>query len=111
MPMKLMKSKRPTKKYVVVDDKRKIHFGGVKDDGTPYRDFLLMNDKTSKYYEPDKIIREKVKKNYRLRHKNDNLDNPYSSGALSFFLLWNKNTLKKSIEDYEKIFNINIIIK
>ena len=111
MPMKLMKSKRPTKKYVVVDDKRKIHFGGVKDDGTPYRDFLLMNDKTSKYYEPDKIIREKVKKNYRLRHKNDNLDNPFSAGALSYYLLWNEPSLRKSIQDYEKKFNIKIIVK
>ena len=107
----LKKSRRPNKKYVVDTGTKKIHFGGVKEDGTPYRDFLLMNDKTSKYYEPNKLEREKVKARYRQRHKNDNLDNALSAGALSFYLLWNKVSLRKSIQDYEKRFNIKIIIK
>ena len=109
--MKLMKSKRPTKKYVVVDDKRKIHFGGVKDDGTPYRDFLLMNDKSSKYYEPSKTERENIKSRYRRRHRNDNLESPLSAGALSYYLLWSETSLRKSIKNYEKRFNIKIIVK
>ena len=108
--MVLKKSNRSNKKYVVKDEKRIIHFGGVKEDGTPYRDFILMNDKNSKYYEPNKNERERVKKNYQRRHKKDNLDNPFSAGALSYYLLWNKKTLRNSLKDYENKFNIKIII-
>tara|TARA_R110002020_G_scaffold117879_2_gene269386 strand:+ start:449 stop:658 length:210 start_codon:yes stop_codon:yes gene_type:complete len=67
-----------------------------------------MNDRTSKFYEPDPAEREKVKARYRLRHKGDNLSNPFSPGALSYYLLWNKKTLKASIKDYEERFNIKI---
>ena len=109
MPMVLKKSNRSNKKYVVKDEKRIIHFGGVKEDGTPYRDFILMNDRNSKYYEPNKNERERVKKNYQRRHKGDNLENPFSAGALSYYLLWNKRSLKSSIKDYENKFNIKII--
>jgi len=110
MPMILKKSNRKNKKYVVKDEKRTIHFGGVKDDGTPYRDFILMNDKNSEYYEPNKLEREKVKERYRKRHQNDNLDNPFSAGALSYYLLWNKPSLRKSIKEYEEKFKIKIKI-
>ena len=68
-----------------------------------------MNDKNSKYYEPDKTEREKVKSNYQLRHKNDKLKK-VSRGSLSYYLLWNEPTLKKSIADYEKRFDLKIII-
>ena len=102
----LKKSRRPNKKYVVDTGTKKIYFGD-----SNYRDFLLMNDKNSKYYEPNKLEREKVKARYRQRHKNDNLDNALSAGALSFYLLWNKVSLRKSIQDYVKRFNIKIIIK
>jgi len=106
MSIILKKSRRPNKKFVVENDDKKIYFGD-----SNYRDFLLMNDKTSKYYEQDKTEREKVKNNYRQRHKNDNLENPMSAGALSYYLLWNKPSLRKSISDYEKKFNIKIIFK
>ena len=106
MSIILKKSKRPNKKFVVDTGDKKIYFGD-----SNYRDFLLMNDKKSKYYEPDKIERERIKKNYRLRHKNDNLESPLSAGALSYYLLWNKPSLRKSISDYEKKFNIKIIFK
>ncbi len=101
----LKKSKRLNKKYVVDTGTKKIYFGD-----SNYRDFLLMNDKTSKYYEPNKNERERVKKNYRRRHSGDNLENPFSAGALSYYLLWNKRSLKSSIKDYENKFNIKIII-
>ena len=52
--------------------------------------------------------RERVKKNYQRRHGGDNLKNPLSAGALSYFLLWNKASLKQSIKDYENKFNIKI---
>ena len=66
-----------------------------------------MNNKKSKYYEPNNEEREKIKKNYQLRHKNDKL-NKVSRGSLSYFLLWNKKTLKDSIKDFEKKFDVVI---
>lgn len=108
MPLILKKSKRKDKKYVAKDEKRTIHFGGVKEDGTPYRDFTLMNDRNSKYYEPNPNERQRIKANYRRRHKGDNLENPFSAGALSYYLLWNRPSLKQSIKDYENKFNIKI---
>ena len=108
MPLILKKSKRKDKKYVVKDGTRTVHFGGVKEDGTPYRDFTLMNDRNSKYYEANPNERQRIKANYRRRHKGDNLENPFSAGALSYFLLWNKASLKQSIKDYENKFNIKI---
>lgn len=103
MPMLLNKSKRTNKRYVVKDEKRTIHFGDDR-----YRNFILMNDRNSKYYEPNPSERERVKDNYRNRHKGDNLENPFSAGALSYYLLWNKPTLRASIKDYERKFNIKI---
>jgi hypothetical protein len=106
MSITLKKSKRPNKKYVVDTGDKKIYFGDSK-----YRDFLLINDEKSKYYEPSKIERENIKSRYRRRHRNDNLDNPFSAGALSYYLLWGETSLRKSIQDFEKRFNIKIIVK
>lgn len=42
---------------------------------------------------------------YLVRHqKNEDWDNPYSAGALSRYILWNKPTLEASIKDYKKRF-------
>jgi len=49
---------------------------------------------------------EKRKELYRKRHHKDKIDDPFSAGALSWYLLWNKPTLKESIKDYEEIFGI-----
>jgi hypothetical protein len=108
MPIILSKSSRNDKKYMIKHDNKTTHFGG---DPSKYRDFTLMNNKSSQFYLPNKEDREKVKTNYRKRHRNDNLTNPYSAGALSYFLLWNKPSLSASIKDYEKKFNINIVNK
>jgi hypothetical protein len=43
---------------------------------------------------------------YNNRHWKDKLNDPFSAGSLSWYLLWNKLTLKESIKDYEKIFGI-----
>ena len=103
MPLILKKSKRTNKKYVVKDGTRTVHFGDDR-----YRDFTLMNDRNSKYYEANPNERQRIKENYRRRHKGDNLENPFSAGALSYYLLWNKPSLKQSIKDYENKFNIKI---
>jgi hypothetical protein len=47
------------------------------------------------------------KERYIERHKkSENWDNPFTPGSLSRYLLWNKETLKASIEDYKKRFNL-----
>jgi hypothetical protein len=46
---------------------------------------------------------KKSKKNYIKRHLKDLRTNDYSRpGYLSIFLLWNKETLKESIKDFNK---------
>ena len=104
-PLRLKKSSRKNKKYVVKDGNKSVHFGDDR-----YRDYLLMNDKNSKFYESNSMDRERVKKNYQRRHGGDNLKNPLSAGALSYYLLWNKKTLKASIKDYEDRFKIKITL-
>jgi len=50
---------------------------------------------------------EERKKKYLTRHKaRENWSDPTSAGALSKFILWNKPTLKASIDDYKKHFKL-----
>ena len=108
----LFRSDKPNHKYtMVMPSHNHIHrFGGVKPDGTPYRDYTLLSDKSSKFYEPDKVKREKIKINYLNRHKNDpkGVHNPSS---MSDIILWNKKTLRGGIRDYENKFNVKVIFK
>ena len=99
----LRKSKRENKKYVVRFENKSTHFGDDR-----YKDYVLMNTKSSKWYEPSKEQREKTRANYRRRHAKDDLTDPTSAGALSYYLLWNKPSLKASIRDYEKRFKLKI---
>jgi hypothetical protein len=66
-----------------------VHFGAV-----GYTDFIKSGD-------------EEKKKLYLNRHKaRENWSDPTSAGALSKFILWNKPTLKASIDDYKKHFKL-----
>lgn len=48
---------------------------------------------------------EARKRLYILRHKSrENWNDPYSAGALSKWILWNKPTLKESFNDYKSRF-------
>ncbi len=48
------------------------------------------------------------KQRYLNRHKKpENWNNYMSAGALSRWLLWNKPTLKESLEDFKNKFNLN----
>ena len=98
----LYKSNRPNKKFVLDTGTKRVYFGASK-----YRDFTLMNDPKSEFYEPDEVERLTVKKNYLKRHMNDNLDDPTSPGALSYFLLWGPETLEQAIKEYP--FKVKII--
>ena len=49
----------------------------------------------------------KIKDAYLKRHKvNENWNNPTTPGALSRYILWNKSTIKSSILDFKKRFNL-----
>lgn len=100
MNIKLSKSTRKGKKYMVVitdDDRKKtIHFGAE-----GYSDY-------TKHKDPDR------KKKYIARHKpNENWTKSgiYTAGWWARWALWNKPTLEQSIKDIERRFKVNILPK
>ncbi len=99
----LYKSHKKGKKYTLDYYGKPISFGAK-----GYRDFTLLNDPNSKYFIDDEVERLKIKFRYLKRHQNDRLDE-ISPGSLSYFLLWNRPTLKESIKDFKKLFNIKIL--
>jgi len=91
----IKKSTKPEKKYMAIlsskDGKKKtIHFGSAgMSDFTKHRD-------------------EARKKRYLDRHRaRENWDVPDTAGSLSRWILWNKKTLRESIADYKKRFNLS----
>lgn len=68
---------------------KSVHFGAK-----GYSDF-------TKHKDP------KRKKNYLARHSNENWNDFMSAGSLSRWILWNKKTLRSSIKDYKKKFNLS----
>jgi len=86
--------------------KKAIHFGQK-----PYRDYTLINDKKSVHYIKDRKDREAVKEAYQARHKNDNLDDPETAGALSMFILWSSPTLRGGMRNYAKKFSYKVVDK
>ena len=66
-----------------------IHFGAK-----GYADFTTTGD-------------EAKKEAYLKRHKpREDWNNPYTAGALSRWILWNKPTIKASIADYKQRFKL-----
>lgn len=94
--MRIVKSPLSNKKYrAIFDNGKHTDFGA-----SGYDDFI-------QYSKQSKELAEKHKKAYIARHKvNEDWADPYSSGCLSRFILWNKKSLKASIEDYKKRFNM-----
>ena len=92
--VRIIKSSRSDKKYMAmfnIDGKKKTtHFGQAGAD-----DYTITQD-------------EEQKKRYRIRHKaNENWNDPLTAGALARWILWNKPTIKESIESYKKRFNFD----
>jgi hypothetical protein len=78
-------------KYVAVFDNpyEIIKFGAL-----GYEDFTTHHD-------------SRRKTAYLKRHiAREDFDNPRTAGALSRWILWNKRTIKESIKDYRKRFNM-----
>lgn len=75
---------------------------------------LLNKKKTiqfgAKGYEDFTIHKDPHRKNmYDSRHeRKENWDNPFTAGFWSKWLLWNKSSINKSIDDIENRFNILI---
>ena len=85
-------------KYTAIfekDGKRlKVHFGA-----TGYNDYI-------KYSKTDAKIAKSKKDAYIARHSvRENFNDPLTAGALSRWILWNKETLQDSIADYKRRFN------
>ena len=98
MDIVISKSDNKNKKYqVVIDNKKTIHFGD-----SQYQDFTTHKDKDRKRL-------------YIARHKkNENfgISGVDTAGFWSKNLLWNKDTLKGSVDDINKKYkSINIKIK
>lgn len=91
----IKKSDKPKKKYKAVlydkDNKTKtIYFGSA-----GASDFIKNQD-------------EERKKRYIARHrKRENWTVPDTAGSLSRWILWNKTSLRASISDYKKRFNLS----
>ena len=86
--------KNDKKFTALINDKKTIHFGAKL-----YEDYTIHKD-------------DKRKKAYLSRHKNDNTQNPLYAGFYATNLLWNKPTLKESIQSTNNKFkNLNIKLK
>lgn len=92
----LKKSDRPSKKFMIIMDKMKHHFGQA-----GAMDYTLHN----------KAVRDDRKKAYINRHfKRENWSKSgiHSAGFWSRWILWNRPTIEESIRDVENRFNIKI---
>jgi len=85
-----MKTKKKTAIFTMDDGTRRIvHFGQA-----GASDFTKNKD-------------EKRKENYLDRHRErENWNDPLTPGSLSRFILWNLPTLRESISDFKKRFNL-----
>ena len=90
----ITKSKTKDKKYdAIIDGKKTIHFGAK-----GYSDMTIHKD-------------EERKDRYINRHKkNENWKDPKTAGFFAKNILWNKPSVKASVEDTNKRFK-NIQIK
>ena len=90
----IKKNNNQNKKIMAVLDNKTVHFGDSR-----YSDYTLHKD-------------TERKKAYLARHKKDNFNNPNYAGFYATNLLWNKPTLKESIQATNKKYkNINIQLK
>lgn len=97
--IKVVKATNNKNKYTATfkkdDDVKIVHFGAQ-----GYNDYI-------KYSKTDPVLAESKKKSYIARHSVlEDWNDPLTAGTLSRFILWNKPTLKESIDDFKKKFNL-----
>lgn len=89
----ITRSDRADKKFKALFDmgntKKTVHFGA-----TGYKDYTMTHD-------------DEKKRLYLIRHRaNENWNDPTSAGCLAKYILWNKPTLRESIADFKRRFNL-----
>ncbi len=101
----LFRSNKPAKKFVMVMPSHKHihHFGS-----SAHRDFTLLNDKSSRFYEADPAKRNQVKENYHKRHSKEK-GGRHTASSMSKIILWSAPTLRKGIQNYEKKFGVKVV--
>ena len=105
--LSISKSNSKGKKYDAVfkldsGKEKTIGFGA-----TGYRDYTLMSDPKSKFYERDMKERNAVKSRYYARHvKREDWTNPLTAGTLSKYILWHKKTIPLAIKEFKKKFKV-----
>lgn len=95
--LQLQPSPNPLKKWMATfeDPKRTTHFGQK-----GALDYTILK----KHHDP---TAEEHKERYKNRHKKDlATHDPASPGYMSFYILWNKPTLRASLQDYKERFNL-----
>ncbi len=98
MKVKLYKSPLKRKKYRAIffengEEVKHTDFGAKRESGEPYDDYTTHGD-------------DERKERYLARHEpREDWDDPFSAGALSRWVLWNKKSLRKSWEDYKDRFD------
>lgn len=87
-------SKRRDKKYVVYDENdRAIYFGAA-----GYEDYTIHHN----------LVR---RQSYNARHHvRENWNDPSTAGFWAKWILWNKPTIRSSVRDTERRFNIRIVV-
>lgn len=101
----LSKSTRKDKKFMLTMPhlNHAHHFGA-----SGYKDYTLMHDKNSIHYEPIKDKREKTKRAYLARHKNDP-KGIHAPSTMSDLFLWSAPTLSGGIKNYERKYKVDVI--
>ena len=107
----IKKSNKAQKKFMATFSNKEngrektIHFGAA-----GYRDFTLINNKSSKFYIEDPKKRIEVRTAYQRRHMKDLSTEAgrsgVSAGALSFFILWTGKTFKSGLTNYKKKYKL-----
>lgn len=92
--LSLKKAEGDKKYQVKLKNKKTGREKTIKFGAKSYTDYTISKDKEQK-------------ERYLARHKkNENWNNPATAGALSRWILWNKPTIKESLADYKKKFNL-----
>ena len=103
----LFKSDKPNKRFTMLMPS----YGHSHDFGSSsHRNFTLMHDKSSKYYEPNPAEREKIRLRYMKRHAK-NPKGVHSPSSMADEILWRSPTIKGGVKAFETKFNVKIIYK
>lgn len=94
--LRIVPSANRLKKYdAIFDDGKVVSFGGRRENGVPYDDYLTTGNRMKR-------------ESYIARHRvNEDWTDPYSAGTLSRYILWgDSRALSRNIADYRKRFSV-----